>query len=151
MLKCVVKKLSPYCAIMCKHLGYLTTGFGHDNKKNLIAVLEGWISAGEKEGRPKTWSMFVRILSNISELSVVTGEICSELKKAGVHISEFCHYYSSNKFVLYMCKCSICTMCVCILCICCIKCNSAGYKLCKIKYTLIMYFVKCCILNCPCT
>ena len=86
MHKHVVNRLSPYCTVVCERLSYSTTGLGGDNKKNLIAVLEDWIITGEKEGRPKTWSMFIEVLSNISELSAVTSEICSELNKE--HIGE---------------------------------------------------------------
>ena len=88
MRKHVVNKLSPYWSVVCKQLGYPTEGLGQDNKKNLIAVLEAWINDAEKEGRPKTWPMFIEALSSISELSAVTSEICNDLKREGIHLSE---------------------------------------------------------------
>ena len=90
MRKHVVNKLSPYWSVVCQRLGYSTTGLVQDNKKNLIAVLEHWINSGEKEGRPRMWSMFIGVLSNISELSSVTSDICTDLNTAGVYISELC-------------------------------------------------------------
>ena len=90
MCKHVVNKLSLYWSVVCQHLGYSTTGLGQDDKKNLIAVLEDWINSGAKEGRPKTWSMFIGVLSNISELSTVTSDICRDLNTAGIYISELC-------------------------------------------------------------
>ena len=75
---------------MCHHLGYSATKFKQENnKKNLIALLEDWITTGEKEGRPKTWSMFIEVLSDVNELSAVTSEIRSELNKAGVCTGEY--------------------------------------------------------------
>ena len=90
MRKYVVNKLSSYWVMVCKQLGcsYSTAAIGHDNKKNLIAVLEDWISTGEKENRPKTWSMFIGVLSDVNELSAVTSEIYRDLKEAGVHVGE---------------------------------------------------------------
>ena len=85
MRKHVVNKLSPYCTVMYQHLGYSTAELQGDNKRDLIAVLEDWIATGEREGRPKTWSMFIGVLYNISELSKVISEICSELNIAEVH------------------------------------------------------------------
>ena len=84
MRKHVVNRLSPYCTVVCQHLGYTTAGLEGDDKRNLIAVLENWITTG----RPKTWSVFIGVLNNISELSLVTSEICSDLNKAGVHVGE---------------------------------------------------------------
>ena len=83
MRKHIVNRLSPYCTVMCQHLAYSTAELQGDSKKDLIAMLEKWITTGG----PKTWSMFIGVLSSISELSVVTSEICSELNKAGVHIA----------------------------------------------------------------
>ena len=88
MRKHVVNKLSPYWSVVCQHLGYSTAGLVQDDKKNLIAVLEHWINSGEKEGKPRTWSMFMGVLSNISELSIVTSDICRDLNTAGVYFSE---------------------------------------------------------------
>ena len=88
MRKHVVNRLSPYCTVVCEHLGYSTAELRGDNKKNLIAMLEDWITTGG----PKTWSVFIGVLSNISELSVVTSEICSELNKVGVHVGK-CYCY----------------------------------------------------------
>ena len=90
MRKHVVNKLSPHWSVVCQHLGYSTAGLGQDGKKNLIAVLEDWINSGEKEGKPRTWSMFIGVLSNISELSTVTSNICRDLNTAGIYISELC-------------------------------------------------------------
>ena len=84
MRKHVVSRLSPYCNVVCQHLGYTTDVLEGDDKKKLIAVLEKWITTG----RPKTWSMFIGVLSKVSELSMVTVEICSDLNKAGVHVGE---------------------------------------------------------------
>lgn len=83
MRKHVVTKLLPYCKVVCYQLGYSVTSSGQD-KKDLIAVLEAWI---EKEGRPKTWQMFIEVLS-INELSTVTSQICIDLKKEGIYISK---------------------------------------------------------------
>ena len=73
---------------MCHHLGYSATEFKQENnKKSLIAVLEHWITTGG----PKTWLMFIEVLSDVNELSAVTSDICSELNKAGVCIGEYVH------------------------------------------------------------
>ena len=90
MHKYVMNKLAPYWRMVCHHLGYSVTGFvRQNNKKSITAVLEHWITTGEKEGRPKTWSMFIGVLSDVNELSAVSSEICDSLIKAGVCIGEY--------------------------------------------------------------
>ena len=90
MRKHVVNRLSPHWTVVCQHLGYSTTGLLQGNKNYLIAVLEDWINSGEKEGKPRTWSLLIGVLSNISELSTLTSDICIDLHTAGVYISELC-------------------------------------------------------------
>ena len=87
--KCVVTKLSPYWAGVCEHLGYPPGNFKcATDKKSVIAVLEYWINVGEREGRPKTWSMFAaEVLSNNQHPTVST-EICESLRREGIHIGE---------------------------------------------------------------
>ena len=73
---------------MCQQLGYSPDDCRRaNNKKSVIAVLENWINDGEKEGRPKTWSMFAEeILSNIDP--AVPNDICDSLRSEGIHIGE---------------------------------------------------------------
>ena len=92
MRRCVVDKLAPYWIMVCHHLGYSDAEFRQDSpKRSLIAVLEHWITTGVKEGRPRTWSMFIEVLSDANELSAVTSVIYSELNKAGVCTGEYVH------------------------------------------------------------
>ena len=82
-------KLSPYWAGVCEHLGYPPDNFRRVNeKKSVIAVLEYWISVGEREGRPKTWTMFAaEVLSN-NQHPTVSNEICDSLRREGIMICE---------------------------------------------------------------
>ena len=92
MRKYVVDKLAPHWSVVCHHLGYSNAEFRQDSpKRSLVAVLEHWITTGVKEGRPRTWSMFIEVLSDVNELSAITGVICSELNKAGVCTGEYVH------------------------------------------------------------
>ena len=78
--------------MVCEYLGYPQNDCKRaSDKKSAIAVLERWLGATEKEGKPKTWSMLLEILSNIEGLSTSTVviEICDSLRSRGVDISEF--------------------------------------------------------------
>ena len=73
---------------MCQHLGYSLDDFRRENdKESVIAVLEYWISVGEREGRPKTWPMFAAEVLSIIH-STVTTEICDTLRREGIIIGE---------------------------------------------------------------
>ena len=92
MRRCVVDKLAPYWSMVCHHLGYSNAEFRQDSsKKRLIAVLEHWITTGEKERKPRTWSMFIEVLNDVNELSAISSVICSELNKAGVCTGKYIH------------------------------------------------------------
>ena len=87
MRKCVVTKLSPHWTVVCQHLGYSPADFRQGNdKKNLIAVLEHWIGAGERKGKPRTWLMFAEALNNINPS--MSGEICDSLRSEGIPVGE---------------------------------------------------------------
>ena len=42
----------------------------------------------ERKGRPRTWPMFIGVLSNINELSTLNNDIYRDLNTAGVYISK---------------------------------------------------------------
>ena len=78
---------------MCQHLGYSPDDFiresdKNSDKKRVIAVMEYWISAAEKEGYPKTWSMFAEEILHIID-PTMSSEICDSLRSEGIHLSEF--------------------------------------------------------------
>ena len=59
MRKYVATKLSPHWKAVCHQLSYPPDNFTRrSDKRNVIAVLEKWISVAERGGQPKTWHMF---------------------------------------------------------------------------------------------
>ena len=116
MRKHVVNKLLAYWLVVCKQLqcSYSTAGLGHDNKKNLIAVLEDWIATGEREGSPRTWSMFITALSGANELYGVIIEICSELQSEGVNVGKVCFISYVHILVVMLTNNRQVSICSCI-------------------------------------
>ena len=91
MRRTVANKLATYWQVVCQHLGYTPQQFRRENdKKSLIAVLECWVAAGEREGRPKTWPQFISVITDIN--SSISGEICDSLRTKGVWTGELLHY-----------------------------------------------------------
>ena len=83
MHRTVANKLGLHWQKVCHHLGYPPQQFRRENdKKSLIAVLECWVAAGEKEGRPKTWPQFISVITAINP--AISDEICDSLSSEGV-------------------------------------------------------------------
>jgi len=90
MLKYVVDKLSPHWVTICDFLEYtmeqrnwFAQEYCQIHKKCLIAVLEDWISS-DRGRAPKTWLMFITILSEIDGLQDITRGIRLCLEHEGV-------------------------------------------------------------------